>query len=99
MTHLSDIYSLPYEICDIIESQSLTVTLSMGESLTNESDLTNNIYFLLSGRLRHTANNFKKNQSPFTLNIYSPPYIAGLTSYLSGQYIEYLTAGDSTLLS
>ena len=67
MSCLSQIYSIPDVICDIIESESSTVTLSMGESLSADSDSNNNIYFLISGRLRQTAPYRLK-----TINLLSP---------------------------
>ncbi len=99
MSLISSLFSLPGDVALHLESKSEPISFSMGEKLPDLDVNPDNLYFLISGSLRHLISSPPDTQKYFTINIHQPPYIFGLCTYYSKKNVEILTAAeDSSLL-
>ena len=98
MSALRSIYQFTQAITEDIANSSEEISLLMGEFLITPDDYTNELYVLLSGRLRQTVRKPNDPDNFFSLAIYEPPFIAGLASHEAGISLETLSAAEDSQL-
>jgi len=96
MTSLAAIYRFSDSISDEISLLSEEISLSMGEFLIRQDSSSDDLFILISGRLRHTVTHPNSAAKIFSLAVYEPPFIAGWASKQAGFHLEILSAAEDS---
>ena len=94
LRNLPPFSSFDEEVLSNLESVSTLCEYEMGQSIINNI-ISDSVCILVNGEVRHLVDSSDES-APFTLNLYSPPYVAGFPSLLAGHpvgfYLQPLTA-------
>ena len=92
LRNLPPFSSFDEEVLSNLESVSTLCEYEMGQSIINNI-ISDSVCILVNGEVRHLVDSSDES-SPFTLNLYSPPYVAGFPSLLAGHPVEFLSAAS-----
>ena len=92
LRNLPPFSSFDEEVLSNLESVSTLCEYEMGQSIINNI-ISDSVCILVNGEVRHLVDSSDES-APFTLNLYSPPYVAGFPSLLAGHPVEFLSAAS-----
>ena len=98
VSRLQSFYPFSDELTAEIYKYSTELSLSMGEVLISNDTSTQYLFLLVTGRLRQIVSHSSFGNKDFSLSTYTPPFVAGYSTYLSGISSGSFTAAEDSLL-